>query len=277
MTTSPGSPVGPKRKAKGRASNSSSSGQEPQRKAHDRRRAEREQHRPTGPPPPIDPRLLGLSRWHFWEWGGDGKVSAMLAREGVVCGPPVNWKNGWDLENPRHVDHLLAVLEQYRPELPFTSPDYKDLRSLHRGDIRDYAMVAHDQSRYEVGLEAWRRGTEVQHNPGGDYLSLIPHKAVLWGTRAAMAVRNLRGTRNLIQPTDQCPFGLKTRRTAVSLGDGWRPWGVFGWSEQIGSARAILDPLINIWPASQEVELGGGTTLTSILFQISSVPWGKTS
>lgn len=192
-----------------RAKPKSSSGSTISSGSLERQRAEREQHRPQGPPPAVSSWHLGHAKWHFWEWGGDGKVTSYLARNGVVCGPVVSWENGWDMDNPQHAQRLFQLLEQHQPDILLTHPGYRDLRSLHRGALAHHHTVDADQRMLESGLETWRRGIEIQHSQGREHLALAAQKAAVWATKAYMQIKGWTKTKDAGQVTDQCAFGLK--------------------------------------------------------------------
>ena len=164
----------------------------------ERRQNERESLRPTGTWPAL-PRGLDVPIWDFLElFAGRASLTTACDRHELLCGPPITWENGYDLENDDHwktIEHYLST---------------KHVRILWRSPEFQYWKVGGEKLMLSDAktLERMYRACEIVSHSGGYFVAEFPFRPDFSFTEVAEKLRQLPGCLPEDQLLDMCQHNL---------------------------------------------------------------------
>ena len=151
-------------------------------------------------------------KWHFWEiCSGSGRLSLTLLLAGLVIGPPIDARYGWDLNNYGHQRYLNMARNEFAPGVIHCSPDCapwsissntKDPELRHLERLRDQPALEWTQKTCEY-QDAHERGYSLEQ-PWGSAMTKND-------TESPLRLEKIPGNRPK-QRVDQCMHEARDER-----------------------------------------------------------------
>ena len=151
-------------------------------------------------------------KWHFWEiCSGSGRLSLTLLLAGLVIGPPIDARYGWDLNDFGHQRLLNMARDEFQPGVIHHAPDcapwsvssnQKDPELRHLERLHDQPALSWIQSSCEH-QDAHDRGYTVEQPWGSAMMKN--------GNESPLRLERIRGNRTR-QRVDQCMHEARDER-----------------------------------------------------------------
>ena len=155
-------------------------------------------------------------QWDLWElYSGSGRTSAVAQSQGLSVGPPIDYRYGWDMDNPAHRRLLDRLHQTFRPKVILAAPDCKAWsRSSNTADKAERAKARAAQLD---GLDWLQRLCMKQFTSGRGFIVENPFGSDIWRESPLASVEAQFGR----QKTHQCRFGANLHGKPIEKATAW--------------------------------------------------------
>ena len=201
-------------------------------------------------------------KWHFWEiCSGSGRLSLTLLLAGLVIGPPIDARYGWDLNDHGHQRYLNMAMHEFASGVIHCSPDCapwsvssntKDPEQRHLERLRDQPALEWIQRTCEY-QDAHERGYSLEQ-PWGSSMTKNDNESPL-------RLERIPGNRTK-QRVDQCMHEARDER-------GWLIQKATGLSCQLQVREDSAEVFRAQWPTTLTSSRTSSQWIVKNLFGIS--------
>ena len=151
-------------------------------------------------------RLHGATlHWDFWElWSGSGRTSWEALQQGVLTGPPIDYRYGWDINDAKHRALIEDMEKEFQPKVVFAAPDCRCWSAFSNCSPQLQPQFHQERHRQRTMLQWLVSFTRAISIAGRAFIIENPMTSQIWRQSPLHALEQIGHRRRC----SQCMYGL---------------------------------------------------------------------